>query len=246
MMNKPDKDKWDLSAIDSYSYEPLRKQVYKVLREGIIKGKIEPGKRITEVEMAELLNVSRTPVREAFRMLELEELITIIPQQGVFISGIKSRKEIDDIFQVRMELESLAAYLAARNISEEQIDKLNEYSDQIKKFIENNDLKGCLKIDIAFHQIIKEASGNKWLEKFLDSLFEQATRFRLNSLKEKGRMEEVLTDHKKIGDAIARGDSELARELAQKHIKGAWDSIVTVFEKTNTSEKENDDKETRQ
>lgn len=221
----------NLSAIDSYSYEPLRKQVYKVLREAILTGELLPGERLTEVELAEQLNVSRTPVREAFRMLELEELIIIIPQQGVFVAGIKSRQEMDDIFQVRMELEGLAAYLAASHISEKQIEKMNEYLNEIKECIAENNLKRCIKIDIAFHKLIKEASENKWLEKFLDNLFEQITRFRAKSLGQPGRMEKALNDHKELGIAISAGDGELAKELARKHIKGAWESVVSVFEK---------------
>ncbi|MGB4373396.1 MAG: GntR family transcriptional regulator, partial [Halanaerobiales bacterium] len=191
--------KWNISPVDSYSYEPLRKQVYNVLREAIVNGEFMPDEKITEMEIAEHLNVSRTPVREAFRMLELEELITIIPQQGVFVSGIKSRKEIDDIFRVRMVLEGLAAYLAALNINEEQRKKLKKYADQIEQCILDNDLKGCVKIDIAFHSIIKEASGNKWLERFLDSLFVQSTRFRMKSLSQEGRMVNALNEHRRLG-----------------------------------------------
>ncbi|MFW6035549.1 MAG: GntR family transcriptional regulator [Halothermotrichaceae bacterium] len=231
-------DKYNLSPIDSYSYEPLRKQVYKVLREAIITAKIAPGTRLTEVEMADQLNVSRTPVREAFRMLELEELIIIIPQEGVFVAGIKSKKEIDDIFQVRIELEGLAAYLAAKNITEEQLEKLNDYSDQIKSCIADNNLKRCIKIDIAFHKIIMEASNNKWLQKFLDSLFEQATRFRTKSLSQENRMETALNDHKRLCQAISDGDSKLASKLAKEHIHGAWESIGSVFEEEHVEKKD--------
>lgn len=85
-----------------------------------------------------------------------------------------------------MVLEGLAAYLAALNINEEQRKKLKKYADQIEQCILDNDLKGCVKIDIAFHSIIKEASGNKWLERFLDSLFVQSTRFRMKSLSQEG------------------------------------------------------------
>lgn len=222
--------KINLSAIDSYSYEPLRKQVYNVLREAILNGDITPGEKITEVEIADQLNVSRTPVREAFRMLELEELINIVPQLGVFIAGVESKKEIDDIFQMRIELEGLAAYLAAKNITEEQVKRLKDYAQQIKQCVDDNNIEECINIDIAFHQIIKDASNNKWLEKFLETLFEQATRFRANSLTQKGRMEEALNEHRELGDAIAEGNSELARELAKGHIKNAWDSIISVFE----------------
>lgn len=91
--------KFNLNAIDSYSYEPLRKQVYKVLREAILKGELMIGEKITEMEIASELSVSRTPVREAFRMLEQEELINIIPQQGVFIAGIETKKKLMIFFK---------------------------------------------------------------------------------------------------------------------------------------------------
>lgn len=225
--------KFNLSTIDSYSYEPLRKQVYNVLREAILNGNLIIGQKITEMEIADELSVSRTPVREAFRMLEQEELINIIPQQGVFISGIESKKEIDDIFQLRTELEGLAAYLAAQNIEENEKELLNEYTRDLEKHIKNNDQQGCIKVDIAFHQIIKEASDNRWLEKFLDTLFEQATRFRHSSFAREGRMQEFLDEHRALAEAINSGDPEKARQCAEEHIKAAWDSILDVFKKEN-------------
>ncbi len=225
--------KFNLNAIDSYSYEPLRKQVYKVLREAILKGELMIGEKITEMEIADELSVSRTPVREAFRMLEQEELINIIPQQGVFVAGVETEKEIDDIFQLRAELEGLAAYLAAEKINEEQKELLKEYTKELEECIKNNDQRGCIRVDIAFHRIIKEASNNKWLEKFLDTLFEQATRFRSSSFSRKGRMEEFLSEHMELADAINGGDSDRARKCAEDHIKAAWESIITVFEKEN-------------
>lgn len=134
--------KFNLNSIDSYSYEPLRKQVYNVLREAILKGELMIGEKITEMEIADELNVSRTPVREAFRMLEQEELINIIPQQGVFIAGIETKKEIDDIFQLRTELEGLAAFLAAKKINEEQKTLLKEYTKELENCIANDDQRG--------------------------------------------------------------------------------------------------------
>lgn len=229
--------KWNISPVNSYSYEPLRIQVYNVLREAIVNGEFMPDEKLPELEIAEHLSVSRTPVREAFRMLEQEELITIIPQQGVFVSGIKSRKEIDDLFRVRVELEGLAAYLAARNINEEQIKQLKKYAEEIEQCIEENDLKGCVRIDIAFHRIIKEASANKWLERFLDNLFMQATRFRMKSLAQEGRMVNALNEHRRLGEAITRGEAELARRYMEEHIQAAWKSILAVFEEEHKDQK---------
>lgn len=225
--------KFNLNAIDSYSYEPLRKQVYKVLREAILKGELMIGEKITEMEIADELSVSRTPVREAFRMLEQEELINIIPQQGVFVAGVETKKEIDDIFQLRTELEGLAAYLAAQNIDQKQQELLKEYTEELEECIEHNDHRGCIRVDVAFHRIIKEASNNKWLEKFLDTLFEQATRFRRSSFSRQGRMQEFLAEHKELAEAISSGDADRARECAEDHIRAAWQSIITVFEKEN-------------
>ncbi|KXS48797.1 MAG: GntR family transcriptional regulator [Halanaerobium sp. 4-GBenrich] len=225
--------KFNLNSIDSYSYEPLRKQVYNVLREAILKGELMIGEKITEMEIADELNVSRTPVREAFRMLEQEELINIIPQQGVFIAGIETKKEIDDIFQLRTELEGLAAFLAAKKINEEQKTLLKEYTKELENCIANDDQRGCIRVDIAFHRIIKEASNNRWLEKFLDTLFEQATRFRHSSFSRQGRMQEFLSEHMELAEAINSGDADKARKCAEDHIKAAWNSILTVFKKEN-------------
>ena len=226
----------DLPSLDSYSYQPLRKQVYEVLRETILTGKLKPGEKITEVEIAEELNVSRTPVREAIRMLELEELIVIVPQRGVFVAGIKSIKEINDIFQVRAELEGLAAYLTAENISEEQISQMNNYTERIKECIAEDDLERCIEIDISFHQIIYEASENKWLQKLLDSLFEQITRFRSRSLGQKGRMEDALNEHKELSRAFRDRKPEQAKNLAKEHIENARKSVVSVFKETYEKE----------
>ncbi|MFW5992051.1 MAG: GntR family transcriptional regulator [Halanaerobiaceae bacterium] len=224
---------FNIRAVDPHSYEPLRIQVYNLLRQSVLEGKIDPGTKLTETGLAEQLNVSRTPIREAFRMLELENLIIIIPQQGVFVAGIKSRGEIDDIFRVRLELEGLAAYLAARNISQQQIKELNELLVRVEEGVKEKDLKKCIEIDIAFHELIKKASDNRWLKSFLDSLFEQVTRFRAKSLGLEGRMEKALVEHKKLGAAIASGNQELARRLAHQHIQSAWNSIITVFEQEN-------------
>ncbi len=221
----------NLSEIDSYSYKPLRKQVYEVLREGILTGKIKPGEKLTEVDIAQKLNVSRTPVREAIRMLELEDFVVVVPRQGIFVAGIKSIEEINDIFQVRVELEGLAAYLTAKNIRSYQIKEMEKQIEQLKDCIKQNDLEKCIEIDIAFHQIIYEASKNKWLQKLLDSLFEQITRFRSESLAREGRLEQALEEHQELLDAIIQKDGKLAREIVCEHIENARKSVISVFEK---------------
>lgn len=223
-------DELDLPSLDSQSYQPLRKQVYEALREAILTGRLKQGAKITEMEIADKLNVSRTPVREAIRMLELEELVILVPQQGVFVAGIKSIKEINDIFQVRSELEGLAAFLTAQKITEEQILRMNNCMEGIKKCVQQNDLENCIEYDISFHQVIYEASENKWLQKLLDSLFEQITRFRSRSLGQKGRMKAALKEHNELAQALSGGKPEKAKKMAKQHIEKARKSVVKVFQ----------------
>lgn len=221
----------NLPPINSLSYQPLWEQVYELLREAILTGKLAPGEQITEPGIANQLKVSRTPVREAMRMLELENLIINLPRRGAFVCGIKSKKEIDDIFQVRIILERLASELAAQKIRPEQVAKLKQQSEQIADCLAKNDLKRCVAIDTAFHQIIYEASENEYLQRFLDNLFDQITRFRMSSLADEGRMKEALIEHQELVAAIEVKDSKLAGEIAKKHIENAWTRVLKVFER---------------
>lgn len=229
----------NLPPINSMSYQPLWEQVYELLREAILTGKLEPGEQITEPGIANHLKVSRTPVREAMRMLELENLIINLPRRGAFVCGIKSKKEIDDIFQVRIILEGLASELAAKRIRPDQVNKLKHQSEQIAECLAKNDLKRCVTIDTAFHQIIYEASENEYLQRFLDNLFDQITRFRTASLADEGRMEEALIEHQRLVAAIEENNSDLAREIAEKHIRNAWSRVINVFQKQHNEARNN-------
>lgn len=218
-----------LPSINPESYRPLREQVYDLLREAIINGDLPPGEQITEVGIAEQLKVSRTPAREAIRMLEQEGLIVIAPRKGAFVAGIRSEKEINDIFQVRAVLEGLASSLAAQNISAEQCRQLSSYSDQIRECILDQNIKRCIEIDTAFHQMIYEVSENDWLQRILDNLFEQITRFRAASLSQEGRMNEALKEHKSLAEAISGGNPQQAQDIAIRHIENAWEKVLIVF-----------------
>lgn len=227
----------NIPPINSQSYQPLWEQVYELLREAILTGKLEPGAQITEPGVAKQLMVSRTPVREAMRMLELENLVINLPRRGAFVCGIKSKKEIDDIFQLRIILEGLASELAAKRIRPDQVRKLKHQSEQIAECLDNNDLKKCIAIDTAFHQIIYQASENEYLQRFLDNLFDQITRFRMSSLADEGRMKEALVEHKNLAVAIGANDSELAREITTKHLENAWSRVLKVFHRQHDEAK---------
>jgi|SRR5690554_4421407 len=219
----------NLPPIDALSYKPLREQVYELLRESILTGLLDPGEPLSEIKLADQLNVSRTPVREALRLLQLENLITISPRRGAVVTGITSKKEIDDLFKILVELESLAVVLAIDNIKPSLLKKLLLYSEQIEECVEENNINKYIKLDTTFHLLIYEATNNDALQKILVNLFEQTTKFRRASLTRPGRIRAALDEHKQLIAAISKHQHVPAKKLGVNHIKNAWLSITQLF-----------------
>jgi len=210
------------------SYKPLRELVFESLREAIISGQLPPGERLMEIQLAEELGVSRTPVREAIRKLELEELVVMIPRKGAYVSGL-SMKDVSDVFGIRGALEGLAAELAAERITETELEDLERHLVQIAKGIENGDITNVVDIDTNFHAMLYKASRNRRLGQIINNLREQIQRFRQTSLAYPGRMRAALEEHKKIVEAISARDPETARRLAQEHIENAENGLMEAI-----------------
>jgi DNA-binding GntR family transcriptional regulator len=217
-----------ISPITLDNYKPLRELVFESLREAIIHGRLHPGERLMEIQLAEELGVSRTPVREAIRKLELEGLVLMIPRKGAYVSQI-SMKDIADVFEIRRALEGLAARLAAERATEEEIERLERALIRIAEVAEADDLNGAVALDTDFHEELMAASHNPRLSQMVSNLREQIHRFRLTSLSHPGRVKLAVEEHRKIVDAIASHDSELAQNLAYEHIENAENSLMEVI-----------------
>lgn len=211
------------------SYKPLREVVFESLREAIIQGALKPGERLMELQLAEELGVSRTPVREAIRKLELEGFVVMIPRKGAYVAGI-TYKDVTEVFEVRAALESLAAGLAAERITEEELDQLERSVVHIGEVVENDNIHAMVQYDTEFHEIIYRASRNKRLKAIVLNLHEQIQRFRLTTLSQPGRTRLALEEHKKIVDAISERNVELASALAGEHIANAENSLLSAIE----------------
>ncbi len=209
-------------------YKPLRELVFESLREAIISGWLPPGERLMEIQLAEEMGVSRTPVREAIRKLELEGLVLMIPRKGAYVSGV-SLKEVSDVFEIRLALEGLAAELATNRITDEELENLERYLVIIAEGIENKDLNKVIEMDTDFHTLLYQASRNERLSQIINNLREQIQRFRTTSLASPGRMQSALEEHSRLVEAISSRDSELARRLAQEHIENAENSLMEVI-----------------
>lgn len=210
----------NLSKLNLDNYKPLRDVVFENLREAILEGKLKPGQRLMEVQLAEQLGVSRTPVREAIRKLELEGLVVMLPRKGAYVANM-SLKDIMDVLEIRASLEGLAAYLAAERISEDDVKKLYKIAEEFKQSTMDADIDTLLKKDVEFHECIFKATNNKRLHQLINSLWEQVYRFRVTYISDYDSSLSIVEEHKLIADAIAKGDSELAKKYATEHIEKA-------------------------
>lgn len=224
---------------DVQSHRPLREIVYEQLKMQILTGKITPGTRMMEVDLADNMGVSRTPVREAIRKLEKEGLVVIEPRRGAYVSDI-SVKEMVDTLVVREDMEGLAAFLASQTITGEEIEELETITAGYSDAIASGRMEDIIHYDEAFHRRIVELSGNKTLIKLFETVQELALRFRYLYYDDFSRYENMPFEHRNIIDAIKSGEGEKARRVSDEHVKKLKDFVIsegeTAFKEHSTAE----------
>lgn len=219
-----------LSRVNFNDYKPLREVIFNTLREAIIIGELKPGQRLMEVHLAEKMGVSRTPVREAIRKLELEGLVNMMPRKGAHVADL-SLKDIMDVLEVRATLDALASELAALRITAEELKELKHVQLQFVNYVERDNLQGSIKKDVEFHDIIYRASRNDKLIQISNNLREQVQRYRVVYLKDYGSPKEIIKEHVEILEAITAREAENARKAAMKHIKNQEETIIKATKK---------------
>lgn len=215
-------------------YKPLRDVVFETLRDAIITQVLKPGERLMEIQLADEMGVSRTPVREAIRKLELEGLVVMVPRKGAYVAGV-SMKDIHEVYEVRAALEMLAVTLAAERITDEELDALERQvlrESEAEADQDEHALDNIIYIDSSFHDIIYQAAHNQRLVQFVNILQEQLQRFRAASLSRPGRSKTALDEHKQIVEALAERNGELAAKLAKEHIENAENAMISGMEES--------------
>ncbi|WP_010248187.1 GntR family transcriptional regulator [Acetivibrio cellulolyticus] len=215
----------DESEINLHS---LRAKVFNHIQNDILNGVYKPGDSLTESKLCTELGVSRTPIREAIRQLELEGLVQSIPNKGVFVNGI-STKDIEDIYTIRMLIEGLAARWAAENITQEELKELKETIDLEEFYTMKNDTEHLLKLDSKFHEIIFRTSKSRSLMHVLSMFHHYVQKARNASFGSPGRAMKVLDEHKAIFQAISDRDAERAERLTTEHVKNASVECQTAY-----------------
>lgn len=208
---------------------PLRDVVFNTLRQGILKGDLKPGERLMEIHLAKRLGVSRTPIREAIRMLELEGLVTMIPRKGAEVARI-SRQDLRDVLEVRKSLDSLAVSLACERITDEEKEDLNLAEEAFEQAIRSKDVTNIAEADVKYHDVILKASKNGRLMQMVNNLAERMYRYRLEYIKDSRNHERLIEEHRKIMKYIDEGDVENACTTIQIHIDNQEKNIISQLD----------------
>ena len=217
-------------------YLPLRDVVFNTLRQAILKGELKPGERLMEIQLANKLGVSRTPVREALRKLELEGLVLMIPRKGAEVAEI-TRQDMEDVLEVRTALEELAVKDACDHITDAQLSELKKASNEFKKaLLEGKDLVTCADADMHFHDVILSATNNRRLIQMLNNLSEQMYRYRMEYLKDERTHKTLIEEHDAVRRALKKHDKVKAGAAIRVHIDNQKRSILESL-----TEKEEDE-----
>ena len=212
--------------INTNEYLPLRDVVFNTLRDAILTGKLVPGERLMENQLAEKLGVSRTPVREALRMLELENLVELVPRKGAQVLDM-SEKDIVNILEVRSALEGLATSVACKKMTKEDLQQLKNMEVDFEKAVAENNVEHFVDIDEDFHDLIFAATENDKLINIFRNLRIQLYRYRMAQAKNnETSMSTIVAHHRSIIRAIENHDSEEGASIAQGHIKYQTESIL--------------------
>lgn len=207
---------------DKYS---LRGRVFHKIRDDILNGKYKEHEELREVAIGEELGVSRTPVREALRQLELEGLVQIIPNRGAFVTGIQAN-DVHDIYMIRARLEGLCARWACQKITREQMASMEENVYLSEFHVQKENMEQMVELDNSFHEILYASCDSKMLEHLLIDYHQYVFRIRKATLSTIERAKASTAEHRGIMEAIKAGDEDLAEKCASEHMYNAYDNMV--------------------
>ncbi len=212
---------------DFDAYVPLRVAVLTRLKQAILDGVLKPGELLSENRIATQLSVSRTPVREALRVLEQENLVTMLPGRKVIVS-VPSAEDIDEIYDIRFIVESEAL----RRITPDRTDLIERLEACIARqeaALERRDTRALREINTEFHMIFVSVLNNRRLRQFIDSVYDSITRFRLYSLEDPKWAEHGSQEHRRLVELLKAGDTDGAVAMLREHLDSARNIVTKMF-----------------
>ena len=216
-------------TLNMNAYLPLRDVVFNTLREAILKGDLKPGERLMELQLASKLGVSRTPIREAIRMLEQEGLAVTTPRKGAEVAKM-TLKDMEDVLEIRDALDELAVRIACQKISDEQLRQLEDMKKLFEKSTQTGNVKKIAEADVTFHDVIYEATGNPKLVTLLNNLREQVYRYRVEYIKDPKNYPTLIAEHEAILESLKNRDVKNAVEAMHVHVANQAEAVKTVIQ----------------
>ncbi len=210
------------------SYQPLRNVVYQTLRSAILTGDLKPGERLMELQLADKLGVSRTPIREAIRMLEHEGLAKTIPRKGAEVAKM-TEKDMEDVIQIRLALEELAGSVACIKITPDELDMLKAAMTAFEERLNDSDVVEIAKADEEFHDIIIRSAENPKLLEIMKNLREQIYRYRAEYLKKKEVYPILIKEHRELYASLAERNSEAVVKIMQDHLYNQAEAMKQII-----------------
>lgn len=218
----------DNLKFNANEYLPLRDVVFRTLREAILTGELKPGERLMEMQLAAKLGVSRTPIREAIRMLQQEGLAVTLPRRGAEVAAM-TEKDMEDVLKIREALEILAVQLASEKITAEQITQLEEKLTAFEEAVKTAEVKQIAQTDIDFHDFIYDAAENPRLVGMLNNLREQIYRYRVEYLKDEKNYPRLIEEHKQIIIGLKERNKDYVVEMMKKHMDNQADAVRNII-----------------
>lgn len=203
----------------------LYMQVADRLRDQIYQHELKPGDAIDEMALCERFGISRTPLREALKVLDSEGLIELIPRKGSFVRNMDI-DELNELFPVMAVLEGLCAREAVEHCTEKDLKQLNEMHEKLEIYAENGDIDAYYEQNFVFHQAVQDLSANKWLQRVIGDLRKVLRLARHMQLTIPGRLQASLAEHQQIMKAFNENKAEMADQCMQQHLKQQWQSLI--------------------
>jgi DNA-binding GntR family transcriptional regulator len=219
-----------LSGIRVTRRKALREETYEAIKKAILRGKVKPGQRLKEEQLASEIGTSRTPVREAFHKLEQEELVTRLPWGG-FVVREWSRSDVEEIFGIRSILESYAAFLATEKIDKVKLGLLEDKLRESEEYVKRGETEKLIQLNTEFHDILYRSSKSRKLYHMINNLRDYFYRYRVAILGINGIPQRSLRDHKKMLLAMRKKDSALVEKLVREHILRGKEIVLEEFER---------------
>lgn len=209
-------------------YLPLRDVVFNTLREAILKGEIKPGERLMEIHLANTLGVSRTPIREAIRMLEQEGLAVTVPRKGAQVAKM-TEKDLQDVLEIREALDGLAVIAACDRKTTEQLAELKAAMKVFEIATSKSDVRAIVQADEDFHDVIYAMAHNPRLMSIVGNMREQMYRYRYEYLKDTSIYDQLINEHRSIIEGFEKNDVEFLKRIMHTHLENQINSVREII-----------------